>query len=86
MRIMNLSLSMANERNSLGNVLVSRNPSMIRSLALILIVVTVEWPSLGQRTDDPQKFYPERLIAPLPVGALGRPFGESVVVQGKIAT
>jgi len=34
--------------------------------------------------EDPNNFFPERRIEPLPVGALGRPFGESVVIQGKV--
>ena len=42
------------------------------------------WLSAGYGADDPANFYPERLIAPLPSGALGRPFGESVVLQGKV--
>lgn len=38
----------------------------------------------SHRADDSADFYPEGHIDPLPAGALGRPFGESVVVQGRV--
>jgi len=54
------------------------------SLLLILLVAMGNSLSLIHGADDPENFYPEKLIAPLPGGALGRPFGESVVIQGKV--
>jgi hypothetical protein len=34
--------------------------------------------------DDPDNYRPEKSLSRLPAGALGRPFGESVVIQGKV--
>jgi hypothetical protein len=61
---------------------------MKTSLFIFSVAATMfsSWPLSSCGVDDPDGYYPERLIAPLPSGALGRPCGESVVVQGKVVS
>lgn len=50
----------------------------------LLCFSAVLWSAISRAVEDPKGMHPEDFIAPLPMGVLGRPFGESVVVQGKV--
>ena len=62
----------------------SNRERRFRLLVEVLLLLFSTVAASGQKLEVWDNFYPERLIAPLPAGVLGRPFGESVVVQGKL--
>ena len=37
-----------------------------------------------EAADNPDNYHPEKFLDSLPLGVLGRPFGESIVIQGKV--
>src|SRR5688572_7282634 len=51
---------------------------------VVASVLSALFTSHAGSVENPNNYFPEKRIAPLPVGALGRPFGESVVIQGKV--
>src|ERR1700759_168836 len=60
----------------------SRHMQRISLLIAILGVATLAHAGAPRADDAP--LYPERFVGPLRSGALGRPFGESIVIQGKV--